>query len=47
VADWIQNIDQQNPSLLTSSIDTSIESYVMGFAAEKSRKEIKLVEIKM
>lgn len=47
VADWIQAIDQQNPSLLTSTIDASIESHVMGFAAEKSRKENKVVEIKM
>lgn len=47
VADWIQAVDQQNPSLLTSTIDASIESHVMGFAAEKSRKENKVVEIKM
>ncbi|MBL7723364.1 MAG: Gfo/Idh/MocA family oxidoreductase [Chitinophagaceae bacterium] len=47
VADWIQAIDQQNPALLTSTIDASIESHVMGFAAEKSRKENKVVEIKM
>lgn len=47
VADWIQAIDQQNPSLLTSTIDASIESHVMGFAAEKSRKENKVVEIRM
>jgi len=47
VSDWIQAIDQQNPNLLTSTIDASIESHVMGFAAEKSRKESKVVEIKM
>ncbi len=47
VADWIQAISQQNASLLTSTIDASIESHVMGFAAEKSRKENKVVEIKM
>ena len=47
VADWIQAIDQQNPSLLTSTIDASIESHIMGFAAERSRKENKVVEIKM
>jgi hypothetical protein len=47
VADWIQAIDQQNASLLTSTIDASIESHVMGFAAEKSRKENKVMEIKM
>jgi len=47
VADWIHAIDQQNPSLLTSTIDASIESHLMGFAAEKSRKENKVVDIKM
>lgn len=47
VADWIQAVDQQNPALLSSTIDASIESHLMGFAAEKSRKENKVVEIKI
>ncbi len=47
VADWIQAVDQQNPSLLTSTIDASIESHLMGFAAEKSRKENKVVEVRV
>jgi hypothetical protein len=47
VADWIQAIDQKNPALLTSTIDASIESHVMGFAAEISRKEDRSVDIKM
>lgn len=47
VADWIQAIDQQNPALLSSTIDASIESHVMGFAAEKSRKEKVTVPVKM
>lgn len=47
VADWIQAVSQQNPDLLTSTIDASIESHVMGFAAEKSRKQGKVMEIKM
>ena len=38
VADWIQAVDKQDPSLLSSTIDASIESHLMGFAAEKSRK---------
>lgn len=38
VSDWIQAIVQRNPDLLTSTIDQSIESHVMGFMAEKSRK---------
>lgn len=47
VADWIQAVDQQKSSLLTSTIDASIESHIMGFAAEKSRLENKVVNIKM
>ena len=47
VADWIQAVDQQNPALLTSTIDASIESHLMGFAAEKSRKENKVVEVRV
>lgn len=38
VADWIQAVSHQDSSLLTSTIDASIESHLMGFAAEKSRK---------
>jgi len=37
VADWIQAIYQRDPNLLTSTIDQSIESHIMGFMAEKSR----------
>ncbi len=37
--DWIQAVDQQNSGILTSTIDASIESHIMGFMAEKSRME--------
>jgi predicted dehydrogenase len=47
VADWIQAVSQQNPALLKSTIDASIESHLMGFAAEKSRKEGKAIQIDM
>ena len=47
VADWIQAVSQRNPALLTSTIDASIESHIMGFAAEKSRKEKSVVNIMM
>jgi predicted dehydrogenase len=46
-ADWVQAVASHNPALLTSTIDASIESHVMGFAAERSRKEKTIVEIKM
>jgi predicted dehydrogenase len=45
VEDWLVAIDKQNPSLLSSTIDASVESHLMGFAAEKSRKQLKVVSI--
>jgi hypothetical protein len=47
VSDWIQAISHRDASLLSSTIDASIESHVMGFAAEKSRKEKLIVDVKM
>lgn len=47
VQNWIQAVTQQNPALLTSTIDASIESHIMGFAAEESRLKKKVVDIKM
>jgi predicted dehydrogenase len=38
VADWVKAVSKQDPSILTSSIDASIESHLMGFAAEQSRR---------
>jgi predicted dehydrogenase len=35
--DWVHAIAAENPALLTSTIDASIESHIMGFAAERSR----------
>lgn len=45
--DFVQAVAQQNSKLLTSTIDESIESHVMGFMAEESRKKGKLMQIKM
>lgn len=36
--DFVEAVAAQDPSLLSSTIDVSIESHVMGFAAERSRK---------
>lgn len=47
VADWIQAVSQHNPALLTSTIEASIESHIMGFAAEKSRKQKKTMEVRI
>ncbi len=35
--DWVTAIAKQDPGILTSGIDASIESHLMAFAAEKSR----------
>ena len=39
VSDFIQAVGHEDPTLLTSTIGASTESHLMGFAAEKSRKE--------
>lgn len=36
--DFVEAVAKQDASLLSSTIDASIESHIMGFAAEKSRK---------
>lgn len=43
--DFIQAVANQDPSRLTSTIDQSIESHLMGFAAEESRKSNKIIPI--
>jgi hypothetical protein len=45
--DFVQAVAQQNPKLLTSTIDESIESHIMGFMAEESRKNGKVMQIRM
>ena len=47
VADWINAVSQHDPTLLTSTIDASIESHVMGFMAEESRKTKKVMAVKL
>jgi predicted dehydrogenase len=37
VRDWVQAVAQQNPKLLSSPIEDSVESHLMAFAAERSR----------
>ncbi|MBO9203862.1 MULTISPECIES: Gfo/Idh/MocA family protein [Niastella] len=45
--DFVQAVAQQDPKLLTSTIDESIESHIMGFMAEESRKKNKIMDIKL
>jgi hypothetical protein len=47
VADFVRAVSQKNASLLTSTIDQSIESHVACFMAEKSRLEGKMMDIKV
>jgi hypothetical protein len=47
VSNWIQALSKRDASLLTSTIDQSIESHVMGFMAEESRKTMKVMEVKL
>ena len=45
--DFVQAVAHQDSKMLTSTIDESIESHVMGFMAEESRKKEKIMQIKM
>ncbi len=45
--DWVHAIAANNPKLLTSTIDASIESHIMGFAAERSRMKKTVEPVKM
>lgn len=44
---WVQAVAQRNPDLLTSTIDQSIESHIMGFMAEESRKTKRVMDIRI
>jgi hypothetical protein len=45
--DFVKAVANRDASLLTSTIDQSIESHLMGFAAEESRRTRTIVDIKM
>lgn len=45
VKDWVQAVYQQDRTLLSSTIDVSIESHLMAFAAEKSRLNRTIEEV--
>lgn len=44
--DFVEAVAAHDPSRLSSTIDASIESHIMGFKAEKSRKSMSKVRIK-
>jgi hypothetical protein len=45
--DFVQAVAQQDPKILTSTIDESIESHIMCFMAEESRKSNKVMNVTM
>lgn len=45
--DFVEAVAAQDPGRLSSTIEVSVESHVMGFAAEKSRKSGKKVKVKV
>ena len=47
VRDWVQAVYQKDKSLLSSSIEVSIESHLMAFAAEKSRLNRTIEEVRL
>ena len=47
VHDLIQAVSQNNPALLTSTIDASMESHLMAFRAEESRKNGGILDVSL
>ncbi len=47
VREWLQAVAQQDKTILSSSIEVSVESHLMAFAAEKSRVNRTIEEIKL
>jgi predicted dehydrogenase len=47
VQDWVQAVGHQNPAILSSTIDVSVVSHLMAFAAEKSRLNHTIEKVKL
>ena len=47
VRDWVQAVAQNDPSLLSSSIDVSVESHLVAFAAERSRLNRSIEDVRI
>ena len=45
VRDFLTAVDRRDPSLLTSSLEASVESHLIGFACEESRRMGKKVRL--
>jgi len=46
IRDWIEAVRSQNPDVMSTPLDESLESHLMAFAAERSRKEGKIINIR-
>ncbi|MCC8134444.1 MAG: Gfo/Idh/MocA family oxidoreductase [Tannerellaceae bacterium] len=46
IRDWIEALCTQNPAVMSTPLDESLESHLMAFAAEESRKEEKVVYLR-
>ena len=47
VSDWLNAVSNNDSSLLSSTIDASVESHIIGFSAEESRKTKKIIPIQL
>lgn len=45
IRDWIEAVRTQNSKVMSTPLDESLESHLIAFAAERSRKENKIVEM--
>lgn len=47
VRDWVQAVAHQDPRLLSSSIEESVEGHLMAFAAERSRLQRTIEDVRL
>ena len=47
VYDFVRAVESQDPTMLTSSIEESVESHLMGYRAEESRHSGKTMKVNM
>ena len=45
IRDWIEAVRRQDATIMSTPLDDSLESHVIAFAAEQSRKEGRIVEL--
>jgi hypothetical protein len=47
VHDFLQAVEQQDPSLLSSTIEASMESHLIAFRAEESRLSGQIMDVRL